>query len=657
MSGRRGYRAWSTVRAAAVVGSVAVCGCQWFIDDADREVYRLLDRRQMDALGEKHDARLAREKGPWKTGSDAYEFVPHPIDSGIPEAFTRAAPKAAHDDGEAEDEGAADSGAEASATQPPPATQPATTAPNDPLADREAFRQALLEATGLRDTAGAAAEPIELGLEIPDITRARATTQPAPGARMFTLSGALKQGLETGRTYQSAKETLYLAILDLTLERHFWTPRLFGDVEARFADFGQVRNFDRAMEAVSTVGVEQNLPYGGQVTAQLVNTLARDLGRHVTSGESGSILVQADIPLLRGAGRVAYESRYRAEREVVYAVRAFERFRREFLVDVAATYFRLLSAKQQLVNGYEAVVGTERTTRRTVARAQLELDRPIDAQQSIVDLLRGLISQEQSKTNYDLQKDQFKILLGLDTEVMIDVPAQQELEDELNASLIVPGVSIAEAVETGLKYRLELITVLDQIGDAERGVAIAQNGLLPDLNLRGSVQTGTDPDHLNSADFNTERTMWQGTIQLELPLDRKAERNAYRRSQIFVRRAERNHSLARDQVRRDVRDAKRRLDLALFQLDSETASARLSEEQLRATVFQYENPPPIARGGLRQIDIDVLLDAEDRARRAKDNLARAQSDVWTRILELFLATGTLRVDDDGHWVELTKAPE
>lgn len=629
MSGRRGYRAWSTVRAAAVVGSVAICGCQWFIDDADREVYRLLDRRQMDALGEKHDARLAREQGPWKIGSDAYDFVPHPIDSAIPEVFTRA----------------------------PPATQPATTAPSDPLADRESLRQALIKATGLRNTAGAAAEPVQLDLKVPDITRARATTQPAPGARMLTLADALKQGLETGRTYQSAKEMLYLALLDLTLERHFWTPRLFGDVEASFADFGQVRNFDRAMEAVSTVGVEQNLPYGGQVTAQIVNTLARDLGRHVTSGESGSILVQADIPLLRGAGRVAYESRYRAEREVIYAVRAFERFRREFLVDVAASYFRLLSTKQQLVNGYELVVGTERTTRRSVARVQLELDRPIDGQQTIVNLLTSLIGQESGKTNYDLQRDQFKILLGLDTEVMIDVPAQQELEDELNASLIVPDVSIAEAVETALKYRLDLITVLDQVGDAERGVEIAQNGLLPDLNLRGSVQTGTDPDHLNSADFNTERTTWRGSIQLELPLDRKAERNAYRRSQIFVRRAERNHSLARDQVRRDARNAKRQLDLALFQLDSQTASVRLSEEQLRATNFQFENPPPIVRGGLRAITIDVLLEAEARHQGVKNGLARAQSDVWTRILELSLATGTLRVDDDGRWVESAAVPE
>ena len=54
-----------------------------------------------------------------------------------------------------------------------------------------------------------------------------------------------------------------------------------------------------------------------------------DLHRKV-SGEgiqSAEIILEADIPLLRGAGNVAREDRIQAERDLIYAAREFERFR------------------------------------------------------------------------------------------------------------------------------------------------------------------------------------------------------------------------------------------------------------------------------------------------------------------------------------------
>ncbi len=41
------------------------------------------------------------------------------------------------------------------------------------------------------------------------------------------------------------------------------------------------------MDMVSQIAVEQRLPYGGEVTARVLNTLMRDLTNHVTTAKRG----------------------------------------------------------------------------------------------------------------------------------------------------------------------------------------------------------------------------------------------------------------------------------------------------------------------------------------------------------------------------------
>jgi len=48
--------------------------------------------------------------------------------------------------------------------------------------------------------------------------------------------------------------------------------------------------------------VVQKLPLGGELTATLIDNLMRDLTHHVTTAETGQIILAADIPLLRGPG-------------------------------------------------------------------------------------------------------------------------------------------------------------------------------------------------------------------------------------------------------------------------------------------------------------------------------------------------------------------
>ena len=61
------------------------------------------------------------------------------------------------------------------------------------------------------------------------------------------------------------------------------------------------------MAFTAEVAAFQRLPYGGDVTARVISNLVRDLKNRVTTGESGTMILEANVPLLRGAGRVAVD--------------------------------------------------------------------------------------------------------------------------------------------------------------------------------------------------------------------------------------------------------------------------------------------------------------------------------------------------------------
>ena len=66
-------------------------GCDLFVADADREVYRLIEQRQRAALGETTEVRVADAANGFHSPKP-YSFVPHPVTSEIPEEFMSVRP-------------------------------------------------------------------------------------------------------------------------------------------------------------------------------------------------------------------------------------------------------------------------------------------------------------------------------------------------------------------------------------------------------------------------------------------------------------------------------------------------------------------------------------------------------------------------------------
>lgn len=608
-------RIWIAFVATALLG-----GCQTFLIDApDRRVYDLVEERQKDALGETHDINIGPESGEINEGNSRermYSFTPRPVDSEIPDSFNR--PKA---------EEPIPTDVAHAANEPHP--QPIAPEPMQEDSQRKI-------ATDEEALAAQSGDP----QDVPQITPEIYAPADAARVRVFNLRDALAFAMRNAREYQDAKEDLYLAGLDLTLERHLWTPQFVAAVQADFANYGQIRDFDRAMSVTSEVAMTQRLPYGGQVAARVINRLMRDLGVHTTSGESGNVILEADIPLLRGAGKVAYESRYREERELIYAVRTFERFRREFLTLIAAEYFNLQQLRAAIYNTFKSYESRRRDWERA------DFVNRMGQSKSIFEAPRARASYRQSeaalvsaKERYQSAIDRFKIRMGMPVGELLDVTELEADQDAAALDDLLPDVELDDAERVALKYRLDLLNVADAVDDSRRGVVIAKNAILPNLNASGSLTLDSEPGHLSSTHYDYTRMTWRGSVRAELN-DRYAERNAYRASLVALRKAERDYELAQDNVRADVRRAVRRI--------AQQANLRAIQEQ---NVEENELRVAAARAqeALGKINNRDVVEAENDVLAARNDLAAAIAAYRVAVLEFRRDTGTLRVDDDGQW--------
>ena len=155
-----------------------------------------------------------------------------------------------------------------------------------------------------------------------------------------------------------------------------------------------------------------------QSGVDLSTALAVDLANLLTLGGASSLGLAADatvsIPLLRGSGRhIVAEALTQAERDVVYAIWQFERFKRTFAVDVARDCFSVLREMDTVENAkenYRSAIQSARWSRRQADAGritEIDVDR---ATQRELEARNGWISAQAQFLN---RLDAFKTSIGL----------------------------------------------------------------------------------------------------------------------------------------------------------------------------------------------------------------------------------------------------
>ena len=239
--------------------------------------------------------------------------------------------------------------------------------------------------------------------------------------------------------------------------------------------------------------------------------------------------------------------------------------------------------------------------------------------------------------------DEFKILLGLSTDARI-ILDDAELAQLMDKGIPDLPITVDDAVAVALAARLDLYTARDELDDAERKLVVAANALKPGLDLIITGQVDSEPGDDTFSELDWQRARWSAGFDLELPVDRKAERNAYRSGLITYERVSRDLDLAIDNTKLDVRNAWRVLEQAerayrIRSIGVDLNERRVEEQNLRAKL-----------GRATVLD---TIDAQNDLIDARNALTAALVNHTIARLTLWRDMGILFIKEDGQWAEVT----
>ncbi|MCX5638778.1 MAG: TolC family protein, partial [Planctomycetota bacterium] len=238
----------------------------------------------------------------------------------------------------------------------------------------------------------------------------------------LSLVDVLQVGARNSSEYQSQKETVFQKALALDLERNNFRNIFSARAQSNLITDTTGDSTVSELDTDGTVGLTRKLENG----AQLTTALAIDLANLLTQGGASSLGLTADatvsVPLLKGAGRhIVTELLTQAERDVVYQIWKFERFKHTFAVSIASQYFNVLRQMDAVANAeknYSSAIASARWSRRRADAGRLreiEVDQAMQRQLSARN--SWISAQEQLKSRLD----SFKNTIGLPTDARIEL--------------------------------------------------------------------------------------------------------------------------------------------------------------------------------------------------------------------------------------------
>jgi len=504
---------------------------------------------------------------------------------------------------------------------------------------------------------------------------------------VLTLMDALGVAARNSRDYQSRKEDVFRTALDLDLARNefrtTFTGLLSGSLDSTLTSDPRTRV--TGLEGTGSLGATRLFQNG----VALSSLIGLDVVRLLTAERNRSMGLFWDssisIPLMRGSGRhIVAEPLIQAERDVLYAILEFERFKRTFAVQISSSYLEVLQQADQVKNAeqnYRSLISSGRQLRRLAdagRRPELEVD------QARQDELRARDRWISAIQSFKRQMDGFRIELGLPTDAsfsldrselervaeksrsVLEAEAESEAgaggegEDEVadaDAPITLPEPGFGQsgpfeidpvlAVRIALDKRRDLAVIQGRVFDAQREVVVAADALRAEVSLLGTASLGerrtlggaTLPD---STRLRYNDATYEALLSIDLPLERTAERNVYRDSWILLERAVRSLQELEDQVKLEVRNQLRTLLEAREGQRIQATAVRLAERRVNSARLFLD----AGRAQTRD-----LLEAQEALIVAQNDLTAALIAYRIAELELQRDLGLLEITNDGLWQE------
>ena len=307
------------------------------------------------------------------------------------------------------------------------------------------------------------------------------------GASIISLNAALDLAFQHSKEYQAQKERLYLEALALTFDRYRYTPTFSangsGDYRWDTADQFVIdmqamtgatpTSTSESVVASSNLGARYLLKSGGAIALNLTNNFTRFLSGGVSEFSTGALIGSFTQPLLRDFGSdIETEALLQAERDLLYQLRDFTRFRKEFAVQVASQYYVVLLARETATNNYAGLLANNLSLEREQAFQAEGLTTLLEVGRLEQSALQADLRWARAIASYKRGLDNFKILIGLNAEDNI-VLDDNEMMLIAETGMDSPDVDLEQAIAMAVQTRLDLYTQLDQVQDAARRIELA----------------------------------------------------------------------------------------------------------------------------------------------------------------------------------------
>ncbi|MBN2018945.1 MAG: TolC family protein [Sedimentisphaerales bacterium] len=459
-----------------------------------------------------------------------------------------------------------------------------------------------------------------------------------------TMSLAQAVGIATAnsRNYQARKENLYLNVLSLTGERYKYAVQWFATVDVGYSKSGESTE---DIEAGAEFGARKTIltPEGIIASSALKINWSRFLTGDPRITLASILTADVIVPLLGGGGGKAdWENLTQAERDVLYGIREFNRFRQTFVVDTINAYYGVLQQRDTVTNAQNNYQRVLESQDRLEMEAEAGRRTRIDVDEARQNVLRAQESVVSTRQRYERTLDDFKFRLAIATDANIELD-QNELAALKEMGVTEPTFALDEAIETALVSRLDLANSTDKIDDNLRKAKLAAEGLGPQLNVKATIEAASPDEETDFERIRFHEGDYTVGFDADLPFDRKNQRNAYRTSLINLERQKRQYAADVDSVKLEVRDAYRRLIQTAEQY-------RIQDNSLKLATQRVESNRLLLDAG--RVTVRILLESQDSLVNAENAVTAALIEHLNAKLSFYRDVGILHVKPDGMWAQI-----
>lgn len=261
---------------------------------------------------------------------------------------------------------------------------------------------------------------------IEDLTWQKNIPVESDGKVLLGRDSIMRIGIMNSRDYQTTFESLYLTALSLTLARFQFMVQGFSTNTLFYQVFGYGRKTQNdQLQLGSSNGFNLEFMSGAQLLVDMANSIVFQYsGGKQVQLVAPSLAVGFTQPLLRGAwARIVTQQLSLQERQMLYAVRSFAEYRRQFYVNLVASggYLGLVQQLQTIRNqqsnleSFKAAVALYQEEVAAGFRTPLELDQVLQSYQG------AQLSLLQSQAGLQTTLDGFKVELGLPPELEVRI--------------------------------------------------------------------------------------------------------------------------------------------------------------------------------------------------------------------------------------------